>query len=308
LRLLKLAKMVYDWTLSPANVNQASTFGWFPENLVGGKEARTSTETCCTADMIELAAVLAGAADLDPALSAWDGLWDHVERYTFNTILPSQFVVTPAYAELIAKRGGDLKIARRFVGGWAGVHSANDWVTRDFADGRLEMLVAGCCAYSGPRALVACWESAIDDDGTRLVARLPVARQTPAASQTVAEGPNEVRQSLRLAADRDVRVRIPDWAAIDRVVARGRDNAKHAPTLEGRYLNFGRLRKEAEVIVTYPLQSRTTVERVGGDSDREDRTPADRKRIYTVHWKGNRVVSMQPAGRWLRIFPDPCEK
>jgi hypothetical protein len=118
------------------------------------------------------------------------------------------------------------------------------------------------------------------------------------------EGPVEVRQTLRLAADRHVRVRLPDWAASDRVVARAGDGAKLVPAVEGRYLNFGKLSQGSEFIITYPLQTRITQECVGGDGCRTDFTPTNHRPTYTVQWKGNRVVSMRPVGHVLPIFPE----
>jgi hypothetical protein len=98
LQLLRWAKRVYDWTLSPENVNAGSTWGWFPENMATGNQlAREISEICCVADMIEFAVVLADASELDDSLAGWDELWDHVERYTINSIVPTQFFVTDAY-------------------------------------------------------------------------------------------------------------------------------------------------------------------------------------------------------------------
>ncbi len=115
LRLLRWAKTVYDWTLSPGNVNAGSTWGWFPENVGSDNtQAREVCEICCTADMIQLAAALAGAARLDASLSSWDALWDHVERYTLNTILPAQFRVTGRY--LLLLRRASAAIGNGYVG------------------------------------------------------------------------------------------------------------------------------------------------------------------------------------------------
>jgi len=105
LELLRWARRVYDWTLSPTNVNVASTWGWFPENVTDGAAAREVCEICCAADMIEYAAFLAEASTLDPSLAGWDTLWDDVERYTVNTILPAQFRVTPEYTKLLGRIG-----------------------------------------------------------------------------------------------------------------------------------------------------------------------------------------------------------
>lgn len=100
LEIIRWAKRVYDWTLSPTNPNAAGSFGWFPENNDDGKAARQISEICCLADMIELAAELAAASRLDKSLAGYDAIWDHVERYSMNTLVRSQFKVTPDYARL----------------------------------------------------------------------------------------------------------------------------------------------------------------------------------------------------------------
>ena len=42
-------------------------------------------------------------ATLDPSLADWDALWDHVERYTINGMLPIQFVAGERYMSLLQK-------------------------------------------------------------------------------------------------------------------------------------------------------------------------------------------------------------
>lgn len=55
-------------------------------------------------------------------------------------------------------------------------------------------------------------------------------------------------------------------------------------------------------MITYPLQTRITRERVGGDGHRTDFTPPENKPTYTLRWRGNRVVTMEPAGQLLPIY------
>jgi len=340
--LLETAKRSYDWTLSPGNPNVAGSWGWFPENTGGNTRARTICEICCTADMIELAAVLAAAAPLDPKLGACDALWDHVERYTVNNLVDSQFTITPAYRELIGRVGGDLDLAGQLVGAWSGYHQPHDLITFRRSDGRLEMLMGCCCNYSGTRGLYACWKEIVRDDGRTLSVRLPLSRRSKTLSQEVTEaaGPGgekgsggekggekgsgtfcakhppgrsgkrsltpfsrSVKQTLHLAAPRRLRVRIPDWADLGAVRAVTAEGKPLAFSFQGRWMELGDLRAQTKLVVTYPLVARTTVERVGGKSWAEDFAPADDKRRCTVHWLGNRVVGFQPEGEILPIYP-----
>ena len=551
LRHLRWAKLVYDWTLSPANVNVGSTWGWFPENTgMDNTQAREICEICCTADQIELASVLAAAATLDPALAAWDALWDHVERYTLNTILPAQFAITPRYRELVSQaaagalrngyvefeldangcynheafghqtlrtataghlsqttygvqcdgqrawfsyasgqapqahgfvteaptRGADgvlsgavrtedgalrlasetscgngpyvvrqfrltntgaatlqhvrfatsgnldfsdytanegvaapevgraavrsrtepgalgmagepgpafvdlsdavvqmealptfdwtaprqqftgnvavelgwelgplapgeektvtvtyaaaddvealaralrhetfpwrpvpeagsfaLAAAERLEGAWVAAFPPNDLAAMQ--SGLPYMNMMGCCHPAGVRGLYTCWEAALADDGETLRARLPITRRGEAAEQVVTEGSRFVQQQIRLRAARRLLLRIPDWADVNRVRATGLGGQSVPFTTEGRWLNLGGQRRGTEVLITYPLRSRTTRERVGGSGASLGFAPAAEKRTFTARWRGNRVVGLEPAGKLLPIWP-----
>lgn len=552
--LLLWAKRVYDWTISPANVNAGSTWGWFPENVgTDNAQAREICEICCTADMIEFAAALAEAAPLDPALAGFDALWDHVERYTLNTIVPSQFALTPRYRELIAQAlaasstvrngyiefstdengcfsheavgyqtlriadGGHLSqaaygvsyagraawfsyaggqpmqphgfvtakpCARDATGAVTGsvrtedgalevgidvrcsegpaatcqftvanvsdepladvtfAHVANldfadysansasvddagrivvrsesqpgrlgmcgapdsgvasvgdvhallgslsqpyagtsvtdargnvagkvDWalgtlapgekrvvsvtlaaaadhaellaalgsgsfpsrdvaeqddlglataartegafiaayVPNDFAfpgaDGRPYMNMMGCCFPAGVRGLYACWSPVLADDGVTVSSRMPIDRESAAARQEVSEARGTVRQTIRLLAPRELRVRVPDWASLEAVeVTDGRGHGL-TPRVEGRWLELGRLEAGEAIRIRYPLVARETREQVGGSLEGLGFAPADRKTTYTAEWLGNRVVGLTPRGSLLPVFP-----
>lgn len=98
MELLRWSKKVYDWATSASNVHGGSSWGWFPENTgCDYLQVKEYAEVCCVADMVEYAAFLAACAGLHPSLQQWDGLWDHVERFTLNGILSTQFRVDRYY-------------------------------------------------------------------------------------------------------------------------------------------------------------------------------------------------------------------
>ena len=280
----------------------AGSWGWFPENNGNNTRSRTVCEICCTADMIELAAVLAAAAPLAPKLAGWDALWDHVERYSVNNLVHSQFTITPAYRKLIGEIGGDLGLARQLVGAWSGYHQPHDLVSFRRSDGRIEMLMGCCCNYSGTRGLYACWKEIARDDGRTLSVRLPLSRQSKTLSQEVREGEGSVKQTLRLKAPRHLRVRIPDWADLQAVRAVTSEGKPLTFSFEGRWMDLGGLPAQTKLLVTYPVLARATLERVGGKSWSEDFAAAANKRQCTLHWLGNRVVGFQPPGEILPIY------
>lgn len=555
LELVRWARVVYDWTLSPENVNAGSSWGWFPENMeVGNDQSREVSETCCVADMIEFAAVLAEASGWDASLADYDALWDHVERYTVNYIMNTQFFITPAYlqqlrqvqnqnpvlrngylefeldaggnfnhemvsrptlrrehqtsggisqttyaieyaehsatfsyepnrpiqpdgfevieatrvdggrligkvrtedqllditstitagagpyfirrfeianvsdrdidsatfwlaanfdsvtwsqdsAELIpgsssvmvTSAAGDmflgisskpvpshvmaedaetilkaappfervapgsnkftgnvavrygweldtlepggsktidvtlavtthredlqralrgetfpdrapsdtgiehLDIAQRLEGSWISCIQVNEIAALDDA-GRPIFYTGGCCAYSGPRGLLGCWQPAIADDGKIVQVRIPIHRDHPVASQEVTESTEEVRQRIRLKQDRRVSIRIPDWADLDAV-----EITKAGRTIDfeqaGRWLDAGACSRGDDLVVTYPMKRRTVTERVGGAGKSIWFSPPEEKRTFTTTWLGNRVIAIKPKGIRMPVF------
>ncbi len=553
LSLLRWSRKVYDWTLAPENVNAGSSWGWFPENTGhDGQSVREMSELCCVADMVEFAACLAGCARLDAELASWDALWDHVERYTFNSILPTQFrpdedyrralrqaqrlkrIVRNGYTSLetdaagcfnhetvgrqtltgdgpggvsqylygieyngrrawfgyqslqpvrphgltvqeppVGDRGGvrgvvattdgdvaiehrtacgdgpwvvrtftvtnrgrndlsgvrlffsanletetpltergeldprtcavmavgstcrvglrgepqadfcstgdavellgdacfdwhapqaafegnaggvigwhlgrirpgesatvqatlargadeaeltralqhgefperplpageeaDWAAARRLEGAWVGMFTPNELCGLD--DDGLPVTYNGCCCnYSGPRALHACWEAAVDDTDGELRVRLPVDRLCAAAEQAVVETAEVVRQRISLKAARRLAVRIPDWADLAAVNVVDESDRPVPCRTAGRWLDLGSLPAGARLTVTYPMVERKTTERVGGSGETMGYSPVEKKRTFTATWRGNRVICLEPAGHWWPVFP-PC--
>lgn len=313
LELLQWAKKVYDWTISPNNINAGSSWGWFPENVGDQKSVKECAEICCVADMVEYAALLASCATLDKGLKDWDALWDHVERYTINSIIPTQFIITEDYkaalkaAEAVKPATGrsldaDLAIAERIEGGWVALFMPNELCTRQ-PDGLVEQYTGGCCGYSGARALHACWRSAVADDGQAARIRLPICRKSKTLTQTVTEGPDLVRQNIKLLQPRLLSVRIPDWADISKVKAKSAKGEKLPFTVYGRWLQFKKLKAGSSIWVTYPLMMRLSNEKVGGSGKNMDFSPASEKRAFTAIYWGNRVIGMQPKADIFPIFP-----
>lgn len=314
LELLRWAKMVYDWIIAPSNVHSGSSWGWFPEHTGGDDLAfQDYAEICCVADMIEYAAFLANCATLDSEFEDWDALWDHVERYTFNSILPTQFKVDEEYkAALKAARASDpeqesassleddLAVAERLEGGWVALFMPNELFIRE-SNGTIDMYTAGCCSHSAPRGLYACWKSAVADDGEMVQVRLPIYRRSDALTQTVTEGPDLVRQEIQLHQPRLLCVRIPDWADMGKVEAKDAKGNKLPFAIKGHWLQFERLESGADVCITYPLSERQSSEKVAREGNM-DNSPIAEQRAYTATYRGNIVVDMQPQVDILSVF------
>lgn len=550
MELLKWSKRIYDWTISPNNPHRGSSWGWFPENVgYDALNVKEYAEICCVADMVEYAAFLAACADLDPALREWDALWDHVERYTLNSILPTQFAINAHYRAALAavagrsissgyvtfeqddtgcfnhetaghqtletksgarlsqvvygvaydgktasfryRTGGqvlnegfvteraasgakpgrsvvttadgalkvetgavcgsgpyvlrtttvtnvgkelvrdvrlsctvnpdtrnyaddtadarddgsvvlrsstgdawfgmaaqpkadytaigdavellsddrfgwdaakksfrgnavarlvwrlgdlaagearavtvtlsaasaedeitrslnheefparpappdglkaDLAVAERMAGGWVALFMPGELFCMNSAVG-MEIYTAGCCSYSGPRALYACWKPTLADDGVTASLRMPICRDSSVLTQTVNEESGAVRQSIAMHVPRVLRVRIPDWADMSGVRVTDSKGSECPCTVDGRWLDLGEQRADAQITLMYPLVVRKSTEAVGGAGKSMGFSPVSEQRTYTVTYSGNRVVAIKPGSEVLPIFP-----
>jgi hypothetical protein len=262
----------FDWS-APASAhtgNPAGELGWDLGSLAPG-ESKTVTVT--------LAAV-GDAEAIDRALS--------------HEAFPKRDV--PALSP-------EMAAAHRLEGAWIAAYQPNDLALRG-DDGQAYANMMGCCHPAGVRGLFACWQSAFGDDGTTLRSRLPICREgaDDVASQWVTEDSRRVEQRIKLRAARRLMVRLPDWASVGEVnaTANGGTTTFRA---DGRWLDFGRLKAGATVTLTYPMVSRTTKERVGGNGKTGGFCPAAEKREFTVLWRGNVVVGLDPAGPLLPLWP-----
>jgi hypothetical protein len=196
----------------------------------------------------------------------------------------------------------EIATAERLVGGWVAAFPPNDLVARTEGD-TISMNLMGCCFPAGVRGLYACWKATFGDDGHTLSVRLPIDRRGDAAFQRVTEGPDRVRQSIRLLAPRRLRVRIPDWAPLDQVEVHTESGRRRPFVLAGRWMDFSPLAAGTTVALRYPLLARTTAERVGGNGRSLGFCPVAEKRTFTAHWRGNVVVRLEPRGEFLPLFP-----
>jgi hypothetical protein len=321
---IHFSKRVYDWTLDPRlNLNAGGSWGWFPEN-VEARQLGPYSELCSVADMIELAAVLAACAPLDEEFRAYTALWDDVARFTRNGLLSRQFrdshrlralldMPRPAAAptaSLLSRRsfaafplaalgrGGPGGVIESAEGGWIDACYANDLVTID-KDG-LWLVPSGCCAYSGIRALDACWEGVQNRNGDAVEVNIPWTRSTAWVTAELRERGRVRRLRLAVHDARLVRVRIPEWQDGPVQVKVNTRNAPVRP--ESGYLSFAGLRKGDVVEIRLTARERVSRERVGaGNSGREMADPRLRG-SYTVRWIGDRVVRLDPPGKHLPLF------
>lgn len=276
----------------------ASSFGWAPENEhVDYKRPleRPSCEGCATVDMVR--------AGLELARAGFAESWDMVERFTRNYMTQAQIqhVVEPFSLQGVPlndlSRGGiecepealrDRRdIWRRSVGALAGWGAPNDVLD---PHGRFAMCIQNCCSGHLPLGMLNVWQQAVsrEVDGIRINLLFDHENEDCVVKD---HQPAAGRLDVRLKRPGTVRVRIPDWVrdADVRLTADGRAIPTVWEDRPSRYVRANDLPAGSALSLAYPLREQTLTERLGGV-------------LYTTQWKGDTVVSIDPAGRFIPVF------
>lgn len=304
---LRRTRTIYDWIFAPHNENRGSRIGWFPEQLFP-RRVRVVGETCCTADMIELAAALASCHTLDPELSTWANLYDEVEAMMVNTIARSQFTITPEYEALVSGMDLDpdaLARARRLEGTWAACCYPNDLAYCE--QGRnLEIFAMACCQYAGVRGLYSGWREAVSYDGDTLRINFFTTRQSPEAVME-SQVPQAGRAWVALRKRVRLQVRAPIWLEPSEIRMSRDGQALMRRGIVGSYLDLGMHEAGATINIDFPLRERDAQESIGGNnrggkSAQWGYCSPDEKLSYSLRWCGNYLAHMRPKGAHLAMF------
>ena len=291
-RYLDWAKRVYDHLLSIGNDS-----GWFQEHLPWPwpvlKDPRQHTETCITADMIDIAAFLAQAGRTD--------YWDHVERYARNYLTVMQFEMTPrfeAYYRRIHKdkpaedvEAGLKELTQRLEGSLPASCLLNDLVSG--YDDEPHIDVMGCCVWSGARGIGRAGVSVLTETDGAVYVNLTINRDTPQA-RVVSFLPSTGRVTVAVKQTGEFYLRPPAWAPHGQVQAYR--NAKPVSVQwKNNYVVFKNAQAGEELTLTYPLPHFLQ------DVSFAGRNVVDH---YTLEWLGNSVVGISPTGKHLPLYAD----
>ena len=290
--LVDWARRIYDWV----GRTQTTRYG-FVADVAGGRNC----ESCAIASRIRLGLALyrAGAAT-DP--------FDEIDRHVRNQLLESQFVdlgffppgapATPRTSRTVY--AGVDRMVRGTFQCWA---TANDLIGNEE--------VEGCGAGGGVQGLALAWDAQCEwrqpPEGAELRVNLlfnrrvrgpaagPLTTGTPVAAELWSWLPNEGR--VALVAHRSLArlaLRLP--ADTDRTAARAirRPTAEASSgsvkvAMEGTYAIFDSVAAGEWIELEFPLRSATTVDTAAGVQ-------------YRVQWKGNAVVSLDPAGAKAPLY------
>lgn len=273
------ARSSYEW----ARATGSPLVGFFPEYIDDWPDDRPyiDCETCCTADMIQIAMALSEVGQGD--------YWDDVDRYMRNQFSEmqlldgkwiDQMVATLPPTPLEANEDGE-RVSERLIGSFASWASANDW----YIEGQPGTTF--CCIGNGGRALYYVWEKMIGFTSGTLTLHLLLNRASPWADVD-SYVPYEGRVDVKMKVACDLEVRIPEWVKPDEVLCFVKDKPRQL-AFQGRYALIGSAEPGDVVTVTFPIFERTVDATIGN-------LP------YTLTIKGNEVVSIDPPGKWVPFY------
>ncbi len=273
------ARSGYEWARSLGS----PLVGYFPEYINDWPDDRPfmDCETCCTADMIQMAMNLTEARQGD--------YWDDVDRYVRNQFIEMQLTEKEWIDEMAAKlpitkpeTGEDSdRVSERILGSFASWAAANDW----YIEG--EPGTTFCCIGNGGRALYYVWEKMIGfKNGTLSVHLLLNRASTWADVNSYVPYEGQVDITMKVACN--LQVRIPEWVKPDGVTGLVNGQARELHFL-GRYTQVGYVGSGDKVAICFPISERTVETTIGNEK-------------YTLIIKGNDVVSIDPPGKWNPLY------
>jgi hypothetical protein len=273
------AKSSYEW----ARVTGSPLVGFFPEYINDWPDDRPyiDCETCCTADMIQLAMTLSEARQGD--------YWDDVDRYVRNQFIEMQLLdnkwIDQMTAELPptpieANEDGD-RVSERIIGSFASWASANDWYIEGSPG------TTFCCIGNGGRALYYVWEKMIGMKNGTLTINLLFNRASPWADVS-SYVPYEGQVDVKMKVAGNLEIRIPEWVKPNDVSGFVNGSQREL-AFQGRYALIGYVESGDLVTVTFPISERTIDITIGNIP-------------YTLIIKGNDVVSINPPGKWCPFY------
>jgi hypothetical protein len=273
------ARSSYDWARSLGS----PLVGYFPEYIDDWPDDRpyNDCETCCTADMIQLAMILTQMGQGD--------YWDDVDRYLRNQFAEMQLLHTAWIDSMISslpyaapEPGQDAEqVSKRLLGSFASWATGNDWYIKG------QPGTTFCCIGNGARALYYAWEKMLTYENGILRVHLLLNRASiwvDVSSYLPYQGLVDVlvKQGCRL------EMRLPEWTQPVDMAAFVNEKAR-ALSFQGHYARLGAVEPGDRVRLEFPLHESTLQTEIGGIS-------------YNLVLKGNDVVSIDPPGTYYPFY------
>lgn len=273
------AKSGYEWARSTGS----PLVGFFPEYIQDWPDDRpyVDCETCCTADMIQMAMTLSEAQQGD--------YWDDADRYVRNQfagmqLLDNQWidriVAALPFAPLEAGEDGE-RVSERLIGSFASWASASDW----YIEGQPGTTF--CCIGNGARALYYVWEKMIGMKNGALRVNLLLNRASPWADVN-SYVPYEGQVDVTVKTACNLEIRLPEWVKPEEASALV-NGVQRELTFRGRYALVGSVVSGDQVAFTFPISERSVEATIG-------------EQPCKLVVKGNEVVSIDPPGKWYPLY------
>ena len=320
-RFVTQAGRVMDWLYDPSrNPDAGSMTGWLGEwlGVAMGLDRQADCEGCTMGDVTQTACQLGAASRLDPGLASLVAFYDRAEQIYTGQVMEQMFRVTPRYLEVmkecltqrvnkeltnatmegkaqeIERRYAQAaKTAQRMTGQQIGACGFPDWVNSlksDLDPALPGIHMQGCCADATIRASHAIWWETVTGDEREARVNLGFNRDA-ALVRVVSSLPHLGELNVFVKTARRVLVRVPGWAQKSEVKVFV--DQKAVPLRwEESYVVFDRTQQRQHLTVTYPLRLAEVREPVLG-------------RSFTERWRGNTIVDISPAGKWIPMYHRP---
>lgn len=275
-------------------------FGFIPE-VVGRKGDIIACETCALMDFISLATTLANHGHPE--------YWGDIERMARNHLLESQvrdgsWLVSDTQKEDTSQFTWRA-VGDRMVGGYAGWSSPNHILAceeelhwgGDELRGRIRAF-QNCCGGSGTHAMYIVWKNASRFENECLSVNLHMDKLLSQAEIRCFQ-PYEGLLRIDLKQACNVKIRIPEFIKPEEMKAESNGN-KITGLVWGNYLELGKRAENERLEIRYPLPVYNEQICIGNSGFRQYN--------YTVTWKGDTVVSIQPEGNDCRTGYSELEK
>jgi hypothetical protein len=292
-----------DW--SKGAYDYAAQFGtgtgWMSAALYD-EGVREQSETCASADMVSLASCVAQAGYAD--------YWDHVERIFRNYVGPFQFFVTPEYEAMYRQLNKD-KPEEHVNAGLARMHelqgalwggpAPNDrinWIASTKQQGPYSTpngiaAIYGCCMAEGMRALYTVWSNIITANSQGVFVNLSLNRESEWA-RVISSLPERGRIDVIARKRGDYFLRPPAWAprAMVQISRAGQEAPVKWAGPGLAYVSVKDVKAGEVLTLVYPLVTRSQTVGIW---------PSKPDLKFTIQWKGNSVVDMEPKSHGLPV-------
>lgn len=338
LTFIRQAGHTFDWLYDPTrNPDAGSMTGWLGEWLMvaTGWERQADCEGCTVGDMVQTATALGAASRLDEGLSDYARYYDRAEQIFRGQCIEQMFTLREDYCNTlkdclrrqIAKEAGEneqsvagqvgavdgpktsvddqeldrrlkaaMSTAERMVGQQLGACGFPDWVNKLPSDLNPELPgthMQGCCGDATVRAAHAIWRETVTGDADETRVNLAFNRHSNLVD-IISCLPHRGELDIFVKDACKVLVRVPQWAS--RQDVRAYVDKREIPVeWHDSYVIFADVSTGQQLTVTYPLRVAEITETPGG----LDGT------TYTEIWRGNTIVDVRPAGKWIPMFVRP---